>query len=248
MTTDNDDNLEAFAHRARRVAITSEPTARDTRTLADALGVALEVLAATRRELAVVGRQVINLAERVAREREAHRETRRLVDALVAPPPTAFEIGARVFKDATTPALKHGPGGSGLAGPCDPDCAKCRAEAGVHVVSLNKHQTATIGRLDVVSAPRPADDSPAAWRADIRAALPESQRTHFDRGDFVECATCCTKAGMPSLCAHCLANRATVHALRAALREALDGWAVGESRSDVAGSKLARIAELRRLL
>lgn len=25
--------------------------------------------------------------------------------------------------------LKHGPGGTGRDGPCDPDCAKCRAEA-----------------------------------------------------------------------------------------------------------------------
>lgn len=44
-----DDTLDHLARDVRRIAIKGEPTARDTRTLADALGVVIERLAETRR-------------------------------------------------------------------------------------------------------------------------------------------------------------------------------------------------------
>lgn len=76
----SDDNLSDLARDVRRIAITGTPTARDTRTLADALGVALERLADTRREL---------------------REARRLVHALAGP--VALSPPTFTFKDAPAP-------------------------------------------------------------------------------------------------------------------------------------------------
>lgn len=93
-----------------------------------------DVLAATRRELreareriAIMTPAITDLRcdveamrTRLDKEDEAERafvESIRVVEQ----PPDPRPLGVRV-------GLKHGPGGSGLAGPCDPDCAKCQAE------------------------------------------------------------------------------------------------------------------------
>lgn len=63
--------------------------------------------------------------------------------------------------------------------------------------------------------------------------------------DFVECDTCRAKPGSPTLCSGCLANRATISALRAALIEACDLY---DRTAAGALFDVERIAELRKLV
>lgn len=78
--------------------------------------------------------------------------------------------------------------------------------------------------ITIVPAPRPTEDTPETWRAAIRASLAPlaMQQGAFDRAQHVECLSCATKPGSPTLCASCLANRLTIGELRTALRRAID--------------------------
>lgn len=182
-------------------------------------------------------RDVRTIADALGVVIERLAETRRLVDALAGP--MRIEHGKMRFYVNGREVEGVERGGGMIEIPLEP----------ADVAS---------DELRVEPAPRPTDDSPEAWRASIRAALPPTQVFAFDRHDFVECYPCACKPGMPTLCAHCLANRATISALRAALREVIDDAAglftgmrsgVWQKPSDSKlDSKLARLAELRRLL
>lgn len=69
-------------------------------------------------------------------------------------------------------------------------------------------------QIEVVSAPRPcsADDEDLTLLVYLYNELTEQQRQTLVRGDLVECDNCAARAGTPTLCASCLANRYLISA------------------------------------
>lgn len=69
-------------------------------------------------------------------------------------------------------------------------------------------------QIEVVPAPRPcsADDEDVTLLVYLYNELTERQRQALARGDLVECASCAARAGTPTLCASCLANRYLISA------------------------------------
>lgn len=83
---------------------------------------------------------------REVRERMAQVQRERL-DYLAAKMPKARLDETQPTLSARLGHLKHGPGGSGLAGPCDADCRKCEVERVAQTVApLNRP---TPGPLDI---------------------------------------------------------------------------------------------------
>lgn len=63
-------------------------------------------------------------------------------------------------------------------------------------------------QFEVVPAPRPhSKNEDLTLLIYIYNELTERQRLALDRGDLVECNSCAVRAGTPTLCASCLANR-----------------------------------------
>lgn len=62
--------------------------------------------------------------------------------------------------------------------------------------------------IKIVAADRPdSKDEEAFWVSHIAKCLGEYRGAAFLNGEFVECDSCASKGGSPSLCAGCLANR-----------------------------------------
>jgi hypothetical protein len=73
---------------------------------------------------------------------------------------------------------------------------------------------------DVASRPDSKDED-LAYLVGIRNGLTERQRLALDNGNFVECDVCEAKAGAPTLCASCLANRYIIGMLTPSQRRRL---------------------------
>lgn len=81
----------------------------------------------------------------------------------------------------------------------------------------SKQPNSTEGRITIVEADRPEEDTPETWRKALSNSLDARRRFQFDAGEFVECDACAAKPGSPVLCAGCLANRNTIGRLTKAL-------------------------------
>lgn len=77
-------------------------------------------------------------------------------------------------------------------------------------------------QIKITPAPRPDNkDEDLAYFVNIRSGLTDRQREAFDNGHLVECAVCSEKAGTPTLCASCLANRHLIGMLTPSQRRKL---------------------------
>lgn len=100
-----------------------------------------------------------------------------------APPKRAFTLRTREDISAEIygmppykgPGLKHGPGGTGRSGSCDPDCRKCVLEAELRTAHVP-------GRIEGVAPdPRGAEDAGAAYRSPVERCL---ERVDGDSGGW----------------------------------------------------------------
>jgi hypothetical protein len=92
----------------------------------------------------------------------------------------------------------------------------CKGIVMVPVKSLNDAQ------IKIVAAPRPdSKDEDLAYLIEIHNGLTERQRLALDNGNLVECDVCAAKAGTPTLCASCLANRYIIGMLTPSQRRRL---------------------------